>query len=582
MVLKDNCLMKDCAKRHADNRKGSVLVLVMVSVMILSALGIGLLTVSFGVRHRAIMEKNETIAMLAAEAGYEKAVFWMSQQKDMLSALQNNDSGTTGTLSFPDGSCSYNIELFSFAGARPVYRIISNGSSGVFKRTVDVHVIQAISGWDMGKCRIPSDSSSTTPVYYVNGEIIDIPIHINDLKDSPDYRDIYISGSPDFSRTVAMSESRYRSGGYDKYSGVMNLFDEGIFFNQPDSKITDEAAVQTKIDRFKNSTTNLFSLTPTANAAVSNPLPAVQLEFFIDNQNKGKVRVTNNCTVRGFKQSSDSRTWDFKVKSGSSGENFERYYIYAYHLQRGNAATEGSQFTRLVEKSYVSQSIGGIESEPGGQIFVDGNVIIGGDKTQHSGNQLVKGKITVVATGNIWIADSILLDGPHDSDGTPSEDNPNILGLIAQGVVKVIDPGMSDYSYVDGSPVEPPGHSYAPIGLIDSGEPNGSHKRHLPDPMIVEAAITVGGGGWGAENVRKSSSYGGRKDTSSSSTNDRLTVHGTIVEATRGIVGSGTDGFIKHYYLDERLLEGILPGDFWLRGKYIPAPAGWHDYRTEN
>jgi hypothetical protein len=42
----------------------------------------------------------------------------------------------------------------------------------------------------------------------------------------------------------------------------------------------------------------------------------------------------------------------------------------------------------------------------------------------------------------------------------------------------------------------------------------------------------------------------------------------------------GTDGYLKHYYLDWRLLTGILPGDIWLRGKYIPAPGGWHDYRA--
>jgi len=57
-------------------------------------------------------------------------------------------------------------------------------------------------------------------------------------------------------------------------------------------------------------------------------------------------------------------------------------------------------------------------------------------------------------------------------------------------------------------------------------------------------------------------------------------VRGTITEATRGVVGlTGSDGYLKFYYLDERLLEGVLPGDLWLAGKYIAAPAGWHDYR---
>jgi hypothetical protein len=27
-------------------------------------------------------------------------------------------------------------------------------------------------------------------------------------------------------------------------------------------------------------------------------------------------------------------------------------------------------------------------------------------------------------------------------------------------------------------------------------------------------------------------------------------------------------------------MNGILPGDIWFSGKYIPAPAGWSDYRV--
>jgi len=49
-----------------------------------------------------------------------------------------------------------------------------------------------------------------------------------------------------------------------------------------------------------------------------------------------------------------------------------------------------------------------------------------------------------------------------------------------------------------------------------------------------------------------------------------------------GLLSGGGDGYLKSYYLDERLLEGVLPGDMWLRGKYIPAPAGWRDYRPTN
>ncbi len=591
-----------CPERS--RRDGSALVLVLVSLLILGALGLGLLNVAYGVRHQAIRLKNEAAAMLAAEAGYEKAVFWMSQQQDMLSALQDAVPGTTGALDFSEGDCDYKIELFTFAGSRPIYKITSNGCSGTFNRTVDVLVLQAASGWDMGASRVLLGGRDTDEVYFASGEIIDVPLHINDQDDPPgkDYRDIYIWGRPQFLQSVAMGESRETTSGVDKYGDVMNLFDGGIYFDQPDSRITDEATIQTKVNRFKNSTKAEFRFEPTASAPVSNRHPAVQLEFFVEN-NVGKVRITDNCTVRGYKRDRDSKTLDFKLKPGTDGEVSERYDIYAYHFMPKGAG----RFTCDIEETYVTQSIGKVESEPGGQIFVDGSVIIGGDKDEHNGDQVVKGKITVVATGNIWVADSIVVDGLHDDDGKPTMDNPNVLGLIAQGVIKIVDPGISEYDAggindYPGPPQELVSFEYVPIGRQDSGslvwvrggrrgqsqrpvwQPAEPYERHLPDPMVVEAAMTVGGGGWGAENVERHygrSIYGGRKEDSGYQ--DDLVVRGTITEAVRGVVGLiDTDGYFKHYYTDERLLEGILPGDIWLRGKYIPAPAGWYDYRPND
>lgn len=584
--------------RNTKHKKGSALVLVVMSLIVLTTLGLGMLSAAYGVRHKAIRLKNEAVAMLAAEAGYEKAVFWMSQQQDMLTSLQEGKAGTSGALSFADGGCNYQVQFYSFVGSRPVYKIIANGSSGAFNRTVEVLLVQAISGWDMGMCRVPVGKKSTSPVYFANGEVIDMPLHINDLKDNPDDIDIHISGDPDFLQAAAMGESRHTDGGGDKYSDVMDAFDNGIYFDQPDSKITDTDSIQSKIDRFEDTTNVQYKFTPKGKAPVPKPHDAVQLEFFVEG-GVGKVRVTNDCTVPGYQRNSDNKTYDYEITPGGSKKTtFERYDIYTYHYMPEDAEAKGQRFTVPVEDTYVSQSFGGEKSEPGGQIFIDGDVIIGGDMTAHDGDQVVKGNITVVSTGNIWIADSVVVDGAHKGDGTPSADNPNILGLIAQGVVKVVDPGMSEYAEggtnkYPGPPAEIKKAEYVPIGREDPGkwvwkkvgkkkqkvyEPAEEYERHLPNAMVVEAAITVGGGGWGAENVQRDS-YGGRKEDGGNQ--DKLMLHGTITEAIRGVVGLiGGDGYLKYYYFDERMLEGLLPGDIWLRGKYIPAPAGWSDYRT--
>jgi len=569
--------------RSTRHKNGSALVLVVLSLIILSTLGLGMLSAAYGVRHKAIRLKNEAVAMLAAEAGYEKAVFWMSQQKDLLGSLQQGTQDTSGALSFQDGGCKYSVQFYSYVGSRPVFKIVSDGSSGAFNRTVEVLMVQAVSGWDMGMCRVPTGMKSTSPVYFANGEVIDMPLHINDLKDNPDNRDIHISGDPEFMQAATMGESRHTDGSGDKYADVMDSFDNGIYFDQPDNKITDEDSIQSKIDRFRDSTAAQYKFTPKGKAPVPNPNSAVQLEFFVEG-GVGKVRVTNDCTVGGYQRNGDDETYDFEIKPGQSDvTEFRRYDIYSYHYMPEDAEADGQRFTVPVEDTYVTQSFGGEQSEPGGQIFVDGDVIIGGDLDAHNGDQLIKGNISVVSTGNIWVADSILVDGAHKGDGTPSSENPNILGLIAQGVVKVVDPGMSEYdeggqNQYPGPPAEINKAEYVPIGRQDPGEDAEEYNRHLPEQMIVEAAITVGGGGWGAENVQRGS-YGGRKEDGGNQ--DKLILHGTISEAIRGVVGLiGGDGYLKYYYFDERVLEGVLPGDIWLRGKYIPAPAGWSDYRT--
>jgi hypothetical protein len=291
------------------------------------------------------------------------------------------------------------------------------------------------------------------------------------------------------------------------------------------------------------------------------------------------VRITNNCTVRGYQVSTGTTTYDYKIVPGSGGSTYQKYDIYTYHYAPRNVAP----VVVPIEDTYVRQQIGTKQSEPGGQIFVDGDVIIGSaDYT----DMVVKGKMTVVASGNIWIADSVVVDGARDpATGLPADTNPNVLGLITQGVVKIADPGLSNSSTV-GLPIttstgvgdvsSAARHTYRPVANQDGAVTN---NRLLPHTMIVEAAVTVGGGGWGAENVRSSS---GRK-VSGPGNQDILLLRGTLSESIRAVVGLiNTNGYLKRYYLDRRLLEGILPGDIWFGGKYVPAPAGWHDYRPED
>ncbi len=563
------------------NTQGSALILALILMIILTLSGLAMVKVAQGRLVQAVRVKNEQAASFAAEAAYEKALFWMSQQPDMLSALEQ--SGVSGDLSFSQSDSEYQITFSSFIGSRPVYTIRADGHCGIFQKTIEANVVQAISGWEMGACRVPSGPTTTTAVSFVAGELIDMPIHINDAKDSPDARDISISGSPSFLRPVSMGESRYTAGGSDKYASVMNCFTKGISFKQPASRIADTASIQSKVDRFRDSTNTAYCFTPAANSGIAGGQPAVQLEFFVGKDGIGYVQITENCTVVGYTRTgSSSNSWDYKLNTSGSGDTYVKYPIYGYHYIPGNAA---KRYTRRIDNPqdpiYVSQSYGGVSSPPGAQIYVNGNVIIGskGEFASSVGQlNTVKGQITVVATGNIWIANELKVAGQHAQDGMPSVDNTNVVGLIAQGVVKVVDSGMTTNGLLTAPPAVNKGDNYEPIGNKDPKSGSPIYDRILPGRMVVEAAVTVGGGGWGAENVYRGNTANDRENGNGSAY-DELILRGTLTEVIRGVVGidissSQKNGYRKYYYYDTRLMSGILPSNIWLKGKYLLIPGG--------
>ncbi|HSV27167.1 MAG TPA: hypothetical protein VLH60_04670, partial [Sedimentisphaerales bacterium] len=481
--------MKHIAYRNR-RPEGSVLVVVVLVFFLLSLIGMSLLTISYGVRQRSVRLKNEAMAMLAAEAGYEQGILWMEQQADILGGLATNAPGASGSNDFGLSRYNYQVTFHGYIGARPIFRIISNGYAGAARRVVDVFVMQAISGWDMGMCRIPlgpSGTSNTGEVVFATNESIYMNVHINRLNDSPDIADIYIHGTPHFPPgfKVSMGESRHRTGGtHDKYAAIRHLFQGTLLFDQPNVRITDPVAIESKLSRFRNTTKPAYVFTPQVDPAVTvtngTAMPAVHLEFF-ETPAGGQVRITNNSTVIGGRRI-DSRTLDYMI-ADPVAMTFTSYPIYAYHYRFDPAETgipAGSvPYTVLLTDTYVTQTFAGHTSEPGGQIYVDGNVVLGGNVAS-----VVQGKVTVVATGNIWIANSVRVAGDRypmtdpqiHRRGMPASNNPNALGLIARGVIKVIDPGMSEYGALSnrgvgiGTPAARIGRSiYTPVGSGAAG-----------------------------------------------------------------------------------------------------------------
>jgi hypothetical protein len=572
--------------------KGSVLALVVILTVLLTLTGFALLKVAEGRTLQAVRIKSQESASSAAEAGYEKAVFWMGQQVDMLAALTSAQK--SGSLSFAQSNADYDVTLASFVNSCPIFKVQSTGYCGIYEKTIEAYVVQAVAGWEMGQCRIPSNQNQTAEVSFLTGEIIAIPIHINNLNDNPDKRDIYISGKPSFLEHVSMGEGRYTSGGKDKYKDVIDLFTQGISFSQPASRISDPAVVAAKVELFRIGTNPTYRLTPTkitlpkaANgktgfySATVTDLPAVHLKFYLNAAGRGYVRIYNNCTVAGYTRNGGSSTsWDFKVDPANTTK-FIQYPIYGCHYNAGAAAFTDVQIDDPANPIYVQQSYGSTKSQPGAQIYVDGNVIIGCASEDVALGTLntVKGRITIVATGNIWLGNELKVYGTRDAQQMPASDNTNVIGLVAKGVIKVADAGMTTnnelYDGVNGTFNASSVANYAPVAAKEGTK---LYDRQTPYNMIVEAGLTVGGGGWGAENVEgnKPSTYTPRENVNSSK-NDILIVRGSITEVCRGIVGKGDNGYLKQYYFDKRLMAGIIPGNIGLKGKYLLVPGGWSE-----
>jgi len=616
-------------------------VLALVVVFALAILGLGILTAAYGARRRAANLRDQAMSELAAEAGYEKAIRWMQQQEDVLSGMAAGGRGGSAGVAtksirgssklggFVRGGFSYTISFDRFLGTQPVYEIVSEGYYGLFKRRIQSRVVQAVGGWDMGLCKIPSGNWGVRRARFTGEDIIEMPIHIN-CESTPEDGivdiDVWQRVKPRFNYQVSMGESRYTWWGHDKdkYSDLINLFEKGIYFDQPQCNVTNPGSIgpnisaARKVARFKRSTSNTFNFSdganvPLADSAVALPnaswttAPAVQLQFYVDGLGAGMVRITNNCTVCCTEGSGN----DYILASGQVNP-YTLYPIYGYHYADSSESIDYPITSTYVRQQVYSPSGRTANSDSGGQIFVAGNVIIGGAVgVDAAGNMVMagtrlfsklKGRLMVVATGNIWIVNPIVYDGPQDPaeyEGgnliklVPAMENENVLGLFSQfGAVKVIDPQWSSnvppnisnpnipavYTNSVGSVL-----TYQPVGF-QAAFPSRIWQRQLADPfqtaasIVVQAAITSCGGGWGAENVSSNPGLVARQNVNPDG-KDILIVAGSITDSVQGVVAEVNNGFRRCYYFDERFLTGILPGDMWLQSKYVPIPGGWSDFR---
>jgi len=544
-------------ERSIGRNRGVVLAFAAMSLLVLATIGLGIMAVAYGYRHRAISVKDETIALAAAEAGYERARVWMSQQ-DSIGVLARGIEQKIGPAALDSGGsyeCTVSCAGERDIGSRTVYRIVSKGRYNRATKAIDVLVTQAIDGWASTHREIVSNNGTrAAPLNDANE--IGMQLHINESDDGEP--GMVIDGLSSFKRHVTTTESD--TGQYDPYQ---SLFSKGISFNQPANFITDETVIQQRIVEFRTIANRIYVPLMNPRVILDNPTrqhePAVQIEF-----DSSGIRVANHCTVRCW----GLTPTDWRIRPGSDGAAYEQYPVYGCHFG----------------PDYEPDPITGP-----GVIFVYGNVIIGPrDRLFHipGGVQRysVRGKFTVVAArrpdgkgGNIWIGDYIkAYSATGRLEDPPAAENPNVIALMAEGVVKVIDPRLQDDPLLLARDVLSAGD----LGICRPlGIPYGFGELALPNPLVIDAAIVSAGGGWGVEGVEEVLGWGSHIYPGSGT--GKIYVHGSITEPYRGLVCSrdNTRAFAhKYFFFDNRFFQGILPEQIWFSSAYVPVPGGWRDY----
>lgn len=109
------------APQSSTRRRGIALAMVVIAVTILTTLGIGLLAIGYGRAARGDLRKGRSWQLRWPRRPDMRRRSSGGQQQDML-ALQLGSPGTSGSLTFPDSSCTYAISLYTFVSARPVFR----------------------------------------------------------------------------------------------------------------------------------------------------------------------------------------------------------------------------------------------------------------------------------------------------------------------------------------------------------------------------------------------------------------------------------------------------------------------------
>jgi hypothetical protein len=208
--------------RHRDRKRGSVLGIVLIVLVLVSILGSGVLTVT---RMHAEDTAREVTAMQAfwtAEAGLAHVRCLANKRREPLAVI---DCFGKNALSGSAGSGTYSVDVkdepgWPNGGAVKRYLIASRGTCAGASQTVEMHArIDTFASYIHASHS--EETSQGVDIWFTTGDVVDGLIYVDDR--------INVSGSPRFLQAVrsAASSVNYRDG------GNASAFEGGLTLNAP-------------------------------------------------------------------------------------------------------------------------------------------------------------------------------------------------------------------------------------------------------------------------------------------------------------------------------------------------------------
>jgi len=524
-------------KKKLNDSKGMALIATLIFTLVISTLGIALLTMTNNDTKLTTLEKESSEAFYLADSGINRAINYLERAATppIASVIGINDT-LNGTKWIDSEGNKYDLgaslnlgkyykiemTLQTGIGSTRAYKIISTGKLVGPNRNATRVIEQLVDVTNFAEYAYFSNNEGDN-IWFYDGDTIDGRLHTNGQ--------LRIDGRPTFKGLVTSATEPIIWGGGDKHEEIFDAYgfrlgvDEYIPLPEKTGDIS--------------GTENPLSLESIAMGSWTPPTPpgnGVYIPNDGGDNRTGGIYVNGNLDALSLTTENGLSVMEFN-QGGTHGTNTKITLLPAGSVDPYDFTTVTSDKTVIKEEGTVDPPIyyNGLTN---GLLYVNGE-IKSLKATEATGG--LQGKMTIAATDDITITNDI-----------------KYKSIIDNPLIDIHDDG------VDLSPITDT------LGLISEKDIVLDTSNSITD-LEIHATLMALGDSIRNQDYNLSSYY---KDTGI------LTIFGGLIQMKRGPVGtfnSGTNeiitGYDKDYNFDERMTNPILdaiPPYFPTTGNYEP------------